>query len=73
MERIEGHEKLCTERWNSAHKLLERLDKRWWWLLVAIIAGNLGTQFFVDHIPAVKLHPVEQHEPVYGLPSGARP
>ena len=48
LQRIEGHEKLCTERWTGAQKLLERLDKRWWWLLLAIIAGNIGTGFFVN-------------------------
>lgn len=48
LERIEGHEKLCTERWTQAHGLLKKLDQRWWWLLLAIIAGNIGSTMFAE-------------------------
>ncbi|MEQ8346895.1 MAG: hypothetical protein RIB84_15735 [Sneathiellaceae bacterium] len=46
MQKIQGHEDRCTERWMEARKSLDELQRRWWWLLTGIIgamgAGTVG-------------------------------
>ena len=46
-QRITDHEDRCEERWRQAYKSMgrietdvEKLNKRWWWLLVAVIGAN---------------------------------
>ena len=39
-DRLDGHEKLCTERWTEAKKMLSELFRRWWWLLTVMLAGQ---------------------------------
>lgn len=52
LDRIEGHEDLCGERWEQSRKALERVDKnvhglyRWRWAAaVSLIALLLGLIF----------------------------
>lgn len=45
LDRIDGHEKSCADRWEQARKSMDELHRRWWWLLTTII-GALVTGGF---------------------------
>ena len=55
--RLDGHEKLCAERWTQSATALARIEhgvaglyRRWWQLAVAVIVillGMIGTALYV--------------------------
>jgi len=40
LEKIEGHEKLCSERWTNVRNTLTSISRRQWWLITMVIVGE---------------------------------
>ena len=40
LDKIEGHEKLCTERWDNVRHILKGINSRQWWMITALVAGQ---------------------------------
>lgn len=40
LEKIEGHEKLCAERWANVHRIISGINKRQWWIITLLITGQ---------------------------------
>lgn len=47
--RLDGHERVCTERWTESRKTMERVEKgvaglytRWWGMAVGLVLALLG-------------------------------
>ncbi len=47
--RLDGHERICTERWNESRKTMERVEKgvaglytRWWSMAVGLVVSLLA-------------------------------
>lgn len=40
LDKIEGHEKLCTERWDNVKNVLKGINNRLWWIIATVVAGQ---------------------------------
>ena len=40
LEKIEGHEKLCGERWDNVRSMMASMNKRQWWIISMLILGE---------------------------------
>ena len=40
LEKIEGHEKLCSERWSNVHRIINGINKRQWWIITLLVTGQ---------------------------------
>ena len=47
LDKIEGHEKLCTERWSNIHGILKGINSRQWWMITGLVGGQGAILIFL--------------------------